>query len=522
MVKRIAILKILSSFQMAAALMVIMAVSLLLSSCSGYPSALASSEPYSDLFQIDPALREYYQDLGGKDVLGPVITQPYNENEVICQYSANALLCFNPASTGAKRFFLAPLSLSFPLPAGKANPQATPYPPFQIVIDNLVGAENAGEVLTGVLYDPRMGRIEQYFENVGFYQDISKPNGAIHLLPYGAYVMSLKHPMNYPEVMRPDAQKVDMPFAIALERLGGFSFLGQPISEPFIASDGNLEQVFENAAIFAAPDQPNAVHLRNLPVQLQMIAYPPAEKKYDLSQNVVFYPTEGQLGYHVPVLFDTYIAQHGGVEISGKPIADTFRYDDQIDRQCYQNYCLEYISQADPDQRVRLTPLGYRYLELASIPGLSNRQSVPLQTANTVAPTQTNQVADAGPQNQESIPPTGETYSEASETPVGVFTLRVSRQFAELPPEGTQVIHLTVHQSVDLQPVSGIQAKINLQTPSGEIYYYAPPTNNSGRASFAVPPIEGVENGSVIGFDVCIEVDGDNSICEHGSYLVIQ
>lgn len=499
----------------------ILAVSLLLSSCSANPSAITGKGSLADLFQIDPAMREYYQDLGGKDVLGPVISKPYSEGQVICQYSANALLCFDPTSTGSRRFFLSPLSLNLSLPDEKLDPSAAVYPPFQIIIDNLLGADNAGKVLTGVLYDPRLGRIEQYFENVGIYQDVISQDSKVSLLPYGAYVMSLQHPISYPEIMRLDTPKVKMPFAIALERLGGFRFLGQPISDPFTAADGALEQVFENAAIFASPDQPHRVQLRNLPIQLQMIAYPPAEKKYDLSQNVVFYPTDGQLGYHVPVLFDSYIAQHGGVEISGKPIADTFRYDDQIDRQCYQNYCLEYIPKAEPGQQVRLTPLGYRYLELSAIPGLASRPPVPTQNTNAIIlPSQ--QVLETSPQAEEGIPPTGQINTSPAKPPAGDLTLRVSRQFAEVTPDGEQVIHLTVHQSIDLEPVSNIQASITLQTPSGPIYYYAPPTNNSGRASFAVPPMQGLESGSVIGFDVCIQMDSANSICEHGSYLVIQ
>lgn len=513
-------LKTLTDFQKIAAMGMILAASLLLSGCAAGAASPAANNSFSDLYAIDPALREYYQDLGGKDVVGAVISQPYEENEVTCQYAANALLCFNPSATGERRFFLSPLSLSFHVPPGHHQPDAPVYPPFQLVIDNLLGREQAGRVLTEVLYDPHMRRIEQYFENVGFYQDMSVSGSSVRLLPYGAYVMSQNQPIKYPEVMHPENQKVAMPFATALDRLGGFSFLGQPISEPFTAADGSLEQVFENAVIYAPAGQPQAVGLRNLPIQLQMIAHPPVEKQYDLNQNVVFYPTEGELGYHVPVIFDTYIAQHGGVEISGKPIADTFRYDDQIDRQCYENYCLEYFPQAAPEQRVRLTPLGYRYLQMAGIPALDSRPSV-LASSAPALPTPAEEAAAQPPQEAVSVPVTAEE-APAPAAPPGDVTLRVSRQFAEIPPDGTQVIHLTIHQAVDLQPVSGVQASISLDTPNGLIYYYAPPTNASGRASFAVPPIEGVESGSVIGFDVCLEQAGGAPVCEHGSYLVMQ
>ena len=107
---------------------------------------------------------------------------------------------------------------------------------------------------------------------------------------------------------------------------------------------------------------------------LGMITVPPGEEKYGLEDNVRFYytDTENDLGYHVPILFDQFIAQHGGDEISGDPIADLMRYrEDDTNRQCYQNYCLEYHQEAPDSLKIRLTPLGIRYKNMLEEQGRS-------------------------------------------------------------------------------------------------------------------------------------------------------
>jgi hypothetical protein len=182
-----------------------------------------------------------------------------------------------------------------------------------------------------------------------------------------------------------------MPFLIPYERLGGIQILGKPISDSYIAPDGNREQIFENVVIYAPPDNPNQIQFRPLPVMLGMIAVPPGEKKYGLEDNVVFYPSENGLGYHVPILFDQFIALHGSTEMSGNPIADLTRYrEDNINRQCYQNYCLEYHQEAPESLRIRLTPLGIRYKDMletrGQLPSANEDSQTMMQQPEAISP----------------------------------------------------------------------------------------------------------------------------------------
>ncbi|HSV86264.1 MAG TPA: hypothetical protein VLH85_06795, partial [Levilinea sp.] len=139
--------------------------------------------------------------------------------------------------------------------------------------------------------------------------------------------------------------QASMPFEWALDQIGGTVIFGKPLSEPVHTPDGFIEQVYENALIFAPADNPNSIALRPLAKILNMPMHKPTQQKHDRRDNVIFYPVQGDLGFHVPIVFDEFIARHGGMEISGQPISEPGVVEingERVARQCFENYCLDY------------------------------------------------------------------------------------------------------------------------------------------------------------------------------------
>ena len=354
-------------------------LSLLLTSCN-FSSEKTLQNAAPGTHPVDPIFKEYYQDIGGEPIIGPAITLAFEENGQTCQYFANGLACYNPNRIGSNRFHLVSIGKQFNISEQQgyvpSSEQPTLvngfeiYPDFLDLYNHLVELSAVGQPLSNPMYDYEKGRIEQYFEKVGFVYQFGQSDKSVSLLPYGAYSCDY-HCRDYHYIpFSPNRKAPDMPFLVPFERLGGVQVFGQPLSDSYIAPDGNREQIFENVVIFAPPDNLNFIQFRHLSETLGMISVPAAEKKYDLENNVVFYTTENGLGYHVPILFDQFIAQHGGTEISGNPIADVMRYrEDDTNRQCYQNYCLEYHQEAPESLRIRLTPLGIRYKNMLESQG---------------------------------------------------------------------------------------------------------------------------------------------------------
>ena len=251
----------------------IVLLGVLLASCK--PQTI-QTVPETGTYLVDAMFREFYATLGGSDVLGPAITAMFSFRDEQCQYTQNALMCFNAQAQGIDRYNLYPLGDSIGI-AGQENPAATTetdsesiavYGEFDPLYNKMYGPLYVGQPLTQARYNPNRGRIEQYFENVGFYRDIDSPRGEIHLLSYGVYACSsdCRFPVSENSVVVPSPTVMQQPFLAQVVRLGGQNVFGMPLTEPYQAADGNLEQVYENAVFYAPPDDLTNVHLRNTPL----------------------------------------------------------------------------------------------------------------------------------------------------------------------------------------------------------------------------------------------------------------
>lgn len=467
----------------------VLVVILILGGCSSYGSQTTS---HPGIFEVDPVFREFYRMLGGETILGPAITRAFRFEAKLCQYTQNALMCFNPYAEERRRFYLFPLGqvLNLREDPGVVSGEGPIvngyliYEEFVPLYDRLGGSLYAGRPLTQPRYNATHNRIEQYFENVGFYRSLDEPPGNVRLLAYGVYACDAycryQAPLN--GIVTPLSNQVAQPFLSRLARLGGLAAFGRPLSEPYTAPDGAIEQIYETVVLYAPADNPNAMRLRPLSRMLGFPDYPPGPQIYGEADGMVFYPVHGDLGFHVPRVFDEFIAQHGGREISGNPLEEIAAVGEKRYRQCFENYCLLYDHTAAPSLRVRLLPLGLEYLrriqhESGALPLLYSPQTIRL------------------------------------------FATAAS---SRVPADQPQSFEIIVLDARDQRPLAGIESRLWLTLADGtRLEYRLPPTDTQGRAHLSIAPLTPEQpNGSVIAYQVCLSLPSDQPICTSDSYLI--
>ena len=233
----------------------------------GLTSCDQSAEPSNT--SVDPTFREFYQSLGGKEILGPVISIMYEENGKKLQFTTTALMVFDPEAAESARFQLAPLGnamkVAEPVSVNTSANGHDIYPGFLPLFRQLGGTRYTGQPLTGVKADPENNRIVQYFENIGFYQLTTDPPDVVHLLHYGVWKCARACGFASQQesiVMPPTAAGYGI--AGAVDRLDP-GLTGFPITEINIASDGKEEQIYENVIIYSDLSSPGGIALRPLP-----------------------------------------------------------------------------------------------------------------------------------------------------------------------------------------------------------------------------------------------------------------
>ena len=171
----------------------VLTIGILLSACGNAQGNANTSATY----QVAPSFREFYETLGGENVLGAAISKNFTMQSYECQYTVNSLMCINPLVTDASRFFLYPLGDSMNVSEDPAQSPAqsgdqvvngyTIYYEFTPLYNQLSAERYVGKPLTQAHLNYSQNRIEQFFQNVGFYRKFSDPAGTVHLLAYGAY-----------------------------------------------------------------------------------------------------------------------------------------------------------------------------------------------------------------------------------------------------------------------------------------------------------------------------------------------
>jgi len=139
---------------------------------------------------IEPIFREYYDELGGEEILGPAISPSFSEGNNKYQYVQSALLVFNPNDPSGQRIQLAPLGMEMNVAEPGVQRPDRPnvryidghiiYPEFVVLYEKLGGARHTGRPISEVHYNPDIKRYEQFFENVGMYILESDPEVKHH------------------------------------------------------------------------------------------------------------------------------------------------------------------------------------------------------------------------------------------------------------------------------------------------------------------------------------------------------
>ena len=209
---------------------------------------------------------------------------------------------------------------------------------------------------------------------------------------------------------------------------------------------------------------------------------PPGAKVYSNQDGMVFYTVEGVLGYHVPILFDDFINAHGGMRISGKPIAEVSESMPGVYRQCFA----ELLPGIHPRQSPR-----------AADPACSARQPLPRQNAR---------------------------HQRAAGlfrhlTRYGCHARERGNQ-ASFPPGKPSASVLCSCARVTLKPIPGLESVLQISLPDGSVYESTlPATSAEGTSSILIPALTGIPNGSILPYQVCLSGSISEPVCAGGSYI---
>ncbi len=417
-----------------------------ITACQPTPTIVNNSEVgiggSGDSGGVSPRFREFFDHHGGKELLGYAISPLFTNNGVEYQYTAKVLMAYNPAAERSRQYYLAPIGVELGIAEPPTDPSAPGghniYQGFIGTYERLGGSRLVGLPITEVRYNEERGGVEQYFENLGMYQLESEPT-RVYLINYGAWMCASSCDFNSDPVGNVmQSAVVNKPF-VATTRLDP-TFTGKPLTEPYIASDGRVEQIFENVVVVEASDRPGGMALRPITAMLGV-------------------PVRTDAQFDVPAAIMQMISQNSGFELSGQPVTEYSRQSDEVYRQCFENLCMDFFPNKPEDLQVRPTALGYLYK---------------------------NRYYQGG----------------TAPTPVGQkITLSVSVGYNLVDPGQSQVI--TVYVYNNNQPYANIKPTLSLMLPGGKTQSITfPPTASNGRTSLTLDPISAA-HGTRVDIQVC-------------------
>jgi len=439
---------------------------------------------------LDPVFVEFYQNLGGQALLGRVLSAPFDANQKRYQYVEAGLLAYDPAQMEpGKRIRFEPLGLQLQVHDDSSIPVVHDEVHDLLVEGYWVYSEFvepyqrlsifAGAPLTHVRINRDYARYEQFFENLGFYRNLKDPPGTVHLLPYGAYLCGVEcsdRTQEYWNIIQNGL--ITQPFE-RMVTARHWEALGEPVAAPTVTPDGMLEQVYENAILYAPLDNPSEVALRPLTLwmgnEIAQTPYP-----YREQAGMVFHLVDEPLGFLVPLEVDDLIVRLGGVRNSGKPLGDARQIaENGVYRQCFENFCVDYQPTAPSDKRVRLVPQGVEYARR-----LADQLTLPKAfTPQTV-------------------------------------NLMISEAYPQVSDSDHQVLQMNVFYRQSGEPMVLVSGTATVTLPGRTLTLSLPPTNREGISTVTLPPLKGVSNLSVIEYQICLNLPSAEPICQSDTFVV--
>jgi hypothetical protein len=470
---------------------------LLISACGYYqPEVGQAVKPAQEgEYRINPVFWEFYNLMGGEELFGPAITNIFTYEGKKMQYVENGLLVYDPQEKW-DQYSLSNLGEELGIYEPPAEVEGLRgdliindyliHPAF-IDLYRRLGPDIVGAPLTNPRENYTQGRVEEYFQNLGFYFQLDDPEQEAHLLAYGRAVCgSLCQFKGSLDNAIQTKTQLSEPFSSFLKRVGS-TVTGSLVGGPYLSEDGNEEVIFENMVVY---NDHGYVALRPLVLQMGYIPQPLVEA-IDNSI-VVFIPVEGTLGHNVLVYFNNYIIQHMGYEISGIPVSEIyeFNHEQEVIRQCFTNMCLDYYSQ-ESEVPVRPAQLGIDYKNV-------------FHPELTVV-------------SEETISQNGTTFIPRKSIP-NLFQLKVWESAPLISSSEAQVISASVF--FNEIPQAGQQMTLTVNIPDTEpITVSMPPTGEDGHTTISLAPMA-TSNGTLVTYEVCLDLSEGEKQCVDDSFLI--
>lgn len=450
-----------------------------------YNSAI--DNPGSDLAgnqQVDPLFADFYSAMGGVDIMGPVISPVKNVEGQTRQYLESGLMVFDPRSSESERFSLAPLGVDLGVNQGVILQSSGNRgrvinghfvtADFLDFYEQLGGARFVGKPISDLMFITAKGRVEQYFENLGFYKHENENN--IHLMPYGAFACDKNCRKNQPANSIVARQPIlPEPFVKKTIELG-LPFVGKPLTGLHYAPDGTQEVIFENLVLFAEEETTETVEVRPISSEFGSHA---DELALPIDSNLsTFFEIEGGLGHNVPNYFIEFLDLYGGFDVSGMPISEVYSPAEGIYWQCFANLCLEFDINKEGDGRLSPVPLGKEYKSI-------NYDQVRDYSAN-------------------------QAFDDLNIQSWEKFTFVSSRDYQE--------IFVAFYENG--KPLKNCEPVLIVTMPDGSQHKgFFQPSDENGQTSIKLAPIE-APSGTLIAYRICLSGKLDDSPCIGDNYLI--
>lgn len=474
----------------------------LLSGCSNIRTPDAALED-GDLTVAD-VFDAYWTEMGGLGSLGPPLGPAVVEDDLQRQTFLNAELVFDSRATTPSHIYLEQLGRELGLaePAvvepSKTGVQYfkstghTVFTGFVQAFEELGGASVLGPPISEVSF--RDGLVVQYFESAGLYREQSAAPTEVHMLALGLAAKSgadRSPPPGFQAVLPPGLRP--RPFGAFLDRYGGESIFGVPLSDPHLASDGSLEQIYERAVLYSPSGAPAEVHLRPLG---RSLGPADAANPRPIDPEAPYF---AETGHSIGLAFTGFFIDHGGQDILGLPLGEATS-DDGVLSQRFENAVLQVRFDLPAPLSVVLAPLGRDYLGRAPTTVEATSTSPPSTSVSASTPS-------SEPTSAPTLAPTlAPTVTET--TAAGAAVVKTWVEKAILPQGAEQTIFVEVTR-VDGTAWAGVAPVIVIDAPLGKIVPPVPLTNPEGLTAVTFR-IEGLAPGEIVTYDVAVA--GDDGI----------
>ncbi len=444
----------------------------LLSACSrATPIPSATGD---DSYPPDAVFQTFLGANGGSAAFGPALEPARRSGQRARQTFLNAQLVYDPAMPQGAQVSLAPLGDSL----GLAEPPVAPptdssaryfastghslYGGFVAAFDQLGGERVAGPPISEVEFVG--GRIFQSFANLVLYREANDPPSQVRLSALGlASTPDRRLDSRY--VLPPGLRA--RPFGLFLDQYGAEQVFGRPLSDPYPAADGALEQAYERAVLFAPADSPGEVRLRPLGA-----ATGPASPPVTASSETVglYFP---QTGHYVLWAFADFFRSHGGEKVLGLPLDEAAPIKGVL-TQRFENVILEYHYELPPQLAVQLAQLGRSYQKESGSAPTPHPALLPSPTPKPAACS-------------------------------GPVTIHTHTTYPILPAGTAQQISLQI-VGEDGSPIAGLTPIVVVHGPHADTYPTAPATDADGKSEFSVR-VDDLNPGEIVNYEVVVAAD---------------